>query len=57
MRLHEADARLEEARLALAEGDRAAAGRALEIARRLVDACGYARREPEVAELAGVLDL
>ena len=51
MRLHEADARLEEARLALAEGNAAAAGRALELARGLVEACGYARREPEVVAL------
>jgi hypothetical protein len=51
MRLHEADARLEEARLALAEGDAAVTGRALELARRLVEVCGYARREPEVTAL------
>jgi hypothetical protein len=56
MRLHEADARLEEARLARTEGDAAAAGRALELARRLVEACGYGRRKAEIAELAGQLE-
>ncbi len=51
MRLHEADAHLEWTRLHLATGDPAAAGRHLARARELVRACGYGRREREVAWL------
>ena len=51
MRLHEADCRLEFARLALAEGDRDAARKSLTAARRIVEETGYARRAPEVEEL------
>jgi len=51
MRLHESDCRLELARLALAEGDRDAAGKSLAAARRIVEQTGYARRAPAVAAL------
>ncbi len=55
MRLHEADAHLEWTRLRLQTGDREAARRHLERARELVTACGYGRREREVAWLEGRL--
>jgi hypothetical protein len=55
MRLHEADAHLEWTRLRLATGDREAARRHLDLARDLVRACGYGRRESEVAWLDGRL--
>ncbi len=51
MRLHEADAHLEWTRLHLATGDLAAARLSLVRARDLVRACGYGRREREVAWL------
>lgn len=51
MRLHEADAHLEWTRLHLATGDPAAARHHLDRARELVRACGYGRREREVAWL------
>jgi tetratricopeptide (TPR) repeat protein len=50
-RLHEADAHLGFARLALAEGDRPAARGHLDKARALVAATGYHRRDGELAEL------
>ncbi len=56
MRLHQADACLEQARLDLQTGDREAARRRLARARELVTACGYGRREREVAWLASVLE-
>ncbi len=56
MRLHEADCRLEVARLCLALGDAAGAREQFEIARRMVAEMGYGRREGEVAELAGALE-
>jgi hypothetical protein len=59
MRLHEADAHLEWTRLHLGlpsgVGDRAAARRHLDRARELVRACGYGRRERELAWLEGRL--
>lgn len=51
MRLHEADAHLEWTRLHLATGDSVAARRHLDRAAELVRACGYGRREREVAWL------
>jgi tetratricopeptide (TPR) repeat protein len=51
MRLFEADAHLEWTRLHLATGDPATARRHLDRARELVRACGYGRREREVAWL------
>jgi tetratricopeptide (TPR) repeat protein len=56
MRLFEADAHLEWTRLHLAAGDPAAARRHLARARALVRACGYGRREREVAWLERRLD-
>lgn len=46
---------LEHARLHLAQGDPDAARRHLDHARRLVEETGYARREPEVAQLEAEL--
>ena len=51
MRLFEADAHLEYARLHLAEGDSAAARNRLAKAKEIVAETGYRRRAPEVAEL------
>ena len=51
MRLHEADAHLEYARLHLAEGDGEAARASLANARKIVDETGYRRRDGAVAEL------
>jgi tetratricopeptide (TPR) repeat protein len=51
MRLHEADAHLEYARLHLAEGGSAAARDHLAKAKEIVADTGYRRRAPEVAEL------
>ena len=51
MRLHECDAHLGYARLALAEGKPDDARTHLESAEALVSACGYHRRDGEVAEL------
>ena len=51
MRLHEADAHLEYARLHLAEGGSAAAREHLAKAKAIVAETGYRRRAPEVAEL------
>ena len=55
MRLHEADAHLEYARLHLAEGDtkenKTAARESLAAARTIINATGYRRRDSEVAEL------
>ncbi len=55
MRLHEADAHLELTRLHLQTGDPAAARPCLDRARELVTACGYGRREREVAWLEKAL--
>jgi tetratricopeptide (TPR) repeat protein len=55
MRLFQGDARLEFARLALAEGDREQARKDLAEATRLVEETGYGRRRPEVAELDAAL--
>ncbi|MGI9498498.1 MAG: hypothetical protein ACR2P3_00540, partial [Geminicoccaceae bacterium] len=57
MRLFECDAYLEYARLALAEGRRDDARPHLQSAEALVNACGYHRRDPEVAELKEELGL
>ena len=51
MRLHEADAHLEYARLHLDEGDGDAARHSLAEATKLVDETGYHRRDAAVAEL------
>ena len=51
MRLHEADARLERARLLLAEKKPQEARAELNRARTMIDEMGYGRRKPEVAEL------
>ncbi len=48
-RLHECDAHLGYARLAIAEGNRAKAGEHLEKARRIVEETGYHRRDEELA--------
>ncbi len=55
MRLHECDAHLEYARLALAEGQPDAAHAHLKSAEALVTACRYHRRDPEVEELKATL--
>ena len=57
MRLHECDAHLEYARLALAEGRRDDARPHLKSAAALVSACGYHRRDPEIAELKEKLEV
>ncbi|MDH3661143.1 MAG: TIR domain-containing protein [Alphaproteobacteria bacterium] len=51
LRLHECDAHLEYARLALAEGERGDAVAHFESAEALVSECGYHRRDPEILEL------
>jgi tetratricopeptide (TPR) repeat protein len=51
LRLHEADAHLGLARLALAEGDPASAGAHLALARKIIEATGYHRRDGELREL------
>ncbi len=51
MRLFQCDAHLESARLALAQRDRENARKDLAAASDLVQATGYGRRKPEVAEL------
>ena len=51
MRLHQADAHLEYARLYLDGGDEDAARRSLAEAGKLVDETGYHRRDDAVAEL------
>ena len=51
MRLHEADAHLEYARLHLAEGDGEAARASLADARKIVHETGYRRRDGALAEL------
>ncbi|MGM0575213.1 MAG: TIR domain-containing protein [Myxococcota bacterium] len=56
MRLFLADHALESARLALATADCDAAAEHYATARELVQATGYHRRDPELAELAGLLD-
>ncbi|MCP3962126.1 MAG: hypothetical protein GY719_30150, partial [bacterium] len=56
MRLHQADVHLEQTRLRLQTGEADAARRHLEQARELVTACGYGRRQREVAWLSSVLD-
>ena len=50
-RLHEADAHLGYARLSVAEGDLTAARAHLSLARTIVDATGYHRRDGELAEI------
>jgi tetratricopeptide (TPR) repeat protein len=55
MRLHEADAHLEYARLHLAGGDSAAAREHLAKAKEIVADTGYRRRAPEVAELVACI--
>jgi tetratricopeptide (TPR) repeat protein len=57
MRLFECDAHLEYARLAIAEGKPDAALPHFQSAEALVAACGYHRRDGEVAELRGKLGL
>lgn len=56
MRLHECDAHLEYARLALAEGKPEAAVPHFNSASSLVNQCGYHRRDPEIKELREKLD-
>ncbi len=51
MRLHACDAHLERARLDLQQGDAAAAGVQVAMARKIVRETGYGRREREVAWL------
>jgi tetratricopeptide (TPR) repeat protein len=51
MRLHEADCRLEYARLYLARGEQDQARASLAAARKMVEEMGYHRRDGEVAEL------
>ena len=51
LRLHECDAHLGFARLALAEGDLAQARDSLERARKIIEATGYHRRDGELREL------
>ena len=53
MRLHQGDAQLEYARLALAEGAREKARGHVGKARRLVDETGYGPRRPAVEALEG----
>jgi hypothetical protein len=55
MRLHQCDAHLGYARLALAEGKPDDAREPLESAKALVSACGYHRRDGEVEELEKAL--
>ena len=57
MRLHECDAHLEYARLALAEGNPDAALPHFQSANALVDECGYHRRDGELLELKQKLRL
>jgi len=54
-RLFEADARLEWARLHLAEGDREKAREALARAKTLIEETGYHRRDAAVEELENAL--
>ncbi len=56
MRLYEADIHLEWTRLRLQTNDHGGARRHLEQARELVTACGYGRREREVAWLSSKLE-
>ena len=56
LRLHECDAHLEYARLALAEGKHDDAVVHFRSAQQLVAACGYHRRDPEIAELKAALN-
>jgi hypothetical protein len=51
MRLHEADCRLEQARLSLATSDPARARASRDAARALIQQTGYHRRDAELAEL------
>ena len=58
MRLHQCDAHLGYARLALAEGGSQADARAhLQSAKELIQACGYHRRDGEVEALEEKLGL
>ena len=57
MRLHECDAHLEYARLALAEGNPDAALPHFQSADALVTECGYHRRDPELLDLKEKLGL
>jgi hypothetical protein len=56
MRLHEADCRLEYARLFLAMGEAEQARGHFAVARRMVAEMGYGRRDREVAALEAALD-
>lgn len=56
MRLHECDAHLEYARLALAESKHDDAVVHFKSAQQLVTACGYHRRDPEIAALRAALN-
>ena len=51
MRLYEADAHLEYARLHLAQGNKEEARQSLAIAREMIQDMGYHRRDREVKEL------
>ena len=55
MRLHEADCRLEYARLHLACGEEEKARQSLAKAKEMIEDMGYHRRDGEVAELEGML--
>jgi hypothetical protein len=57
MRLFECDAHLEFSRLAISQGNRDAARKHLAAAAALVEACGYHRRDGEVADLKEKLGL
>ena len=56
MQLHECDAHLEYARLALAESEHDDAVVHFKSAQQLVAACGYHRRDPDIAELKAALN-
>ncbi len=55
IRLYEADAHLEYARLHLAQGNEVEARQSLAIAKEMIEQMGYHRRDPEVKELAAQL--
>ncbi|HLF01216.1 MAG TPA: hypothetical protein VI547_04530, partial [Anaerolineales bacterium] len=55
MRLYEADCHLEHARLFLASGEKEGARESLAIAKKMIEAIGYHRRDGEVKELEAQL--
>ncbi len=56
MRLHQADARLEYARLHLAAGEVEQARASLAEAKKSIEEMGYHRRDKDVAELTAALE-